>query len=112
MPFINVKTNLPLKDEQKTFLKDELNKKISIIPGKSKNWLMINIEDSLDLMFSGTNKIAFYVEVKLYGSINENVANSFTSEVTKLLTQFSCPANRIYVSYFCTDLWGWSGQNF
>lgn len=44
MPFIEVKTNQKIND--KTLLKQELGQAITAIPGKSENWLMIEMEDN------------------------------------------------------------------
>ena len=41
MPFINSKVNVPLTEEVKEALKTKLGQAISLIPGKSENWLMV-----------------------------------------------------------------------
>ena len=47
MPFINVKTNINI--ENKDVIKEELGKLISILPGKSETWLMVDIEDNKNM---------------------------------------------------------------
>ena len=44
MPFISTKTNVNVSKEKEVELKERLGQAISIIPGKSENWLMLAIE--------------------------------------------------------------------
>jgi phenylpyruvate tautomerase PptA (4-oxalocrotonate tautomerase family) len=50
MPFINVKISEKLSDTQVDNIKSRLGEAISLIPGKSEAWLMVNIQD-LSLAF-------------------------------------------------------------
>ena len=61
MPFINSKISVKITREQEETIKSKLGKAISIIPGKSENWLMIGFEDDYKLYFKGEKfeKIAF-----------------------------------------------------
>ena len=43
MPFINVKISENLSDTQVDNIKSRLGEAISLIPGKSEAWLMVNI---------------------------------------------------------------------
>ena len=56
MPCIQTKVNVPLSAEQKEVLKTELGKAISLIPGKSENWLMLTFEDNCSIFFRETEK--------------------------------------------------------
>ena len=41
MPFINVKTNIPVSENAQEALKTRLGQAIEAIPGKSEAWLMV-----------------------------------------------------------------------
>lgn len=111
MPFIDVKTNI--KIENKEVLKGELGRLISLIPGKSESWLMVDIEDNQNMYFKGSDAPLMMVEVKIYGSASESALNNFTLSVTNSLSLvYNVPKNRIYVSYFMTPFWGYDGENF
>ena len=113
MPFIQVKSNVEIPSEKEVACKEALGKSISLLPGKSEQWLMVNIEGSQALYFQGKNDPAAYVEVKLYGGENKAAFDKFTSEVTKILSSLlGIKPNRIYVSYFTTTSWGYAGSNF
>ncbi len=51
MPFINVKLSETLEEPQIERVKTELGKTISLLPGKSETYLMVNIEDGCNLFF-------------------------------------------------------------
>ena len=113
MPFINVKTNVTVSAEQADQIKFQLGTAITAIPGKSEGWLMVGIEGAQTLYFRGTPDPAAMVSVSLYGAASGNAMNTLTAHITGTLTEiFGIPSDRIYVSYMCTDNWGWNGSNF
>lgn len=78
MPYIELKTNKHLEDN----IKQEINKlhdeNISIFKGKSKEWLMLNILDNLNLHFQGNDDECLIIEVKnLYFFMNKSYSYDF-----------------------------------
>jgi phenylpyruvate tautomerase PptA (4-oxalocrotonate tautomerase family) len=113
MPFINVKTNVSISSDQAADIKSALGQAITAIPGKSEGWLMVGVEPDYMLWFTGTNEPAAMVEVSLYGGASHNAKTTLTSHITGILTdQLGISSDRIYVSYFETESWGWNGSNF
>ena len=53
MPFINSKISTSVSAEQEQALKTRLGQAISIVPGKSENWLMLGFEPNYNLYFRG-----------------------------------------------------------
>ena len=51
MPFINSRISVTMTEQQKESLKEQLVEAISIIPGKSEQWLMLEFADNCDLYF-------------------------------------------------------------
>lgn len=114
MPFIDVKLTKSITDAEAVALKAELGKMIEVFPGKSEGWLMCSIEDDKKIWFRGdaTEDCAF-VEVKLYGNVNAESADKFTSLLCNYLeSEFSVPSDRIYIRYEGGTDWGWNGSNF
>ena len=113
MPYIKLSTNASIAPEKKEAIKSQLGKLIEIIPRKTEKWLMCDFEDNAQLFFSGTSEDAAYMEVKLFGTLEKDVADRFSQAVTALVSdKLSIPADRIYISYFTTLIWGWNGRNF
>ena len=87
MPFINVKTNIPVSENAQEALKTRLGQAIEAIPGKSEAWLMVGAEpDAYDAL---------------------------TARVCELLDAvLDIDPARVYVKYAETPNWGWNGGNF
>ena len=112
MPFISITTNVSVSEENAVAVKSALGKAISILPGKSENWLMVSISDDNRMYFKGADSPAAMVKTELYGKADPAKLSALTSEITAILGDtLSIPADRIYVSYLCTENWGWNGSN-
>lgn len=114
MPFINTKINCSISDQQKSILKEELGKAISLIPGKSQEWLMLGFEDDYSLYFKGKDyeKLA-YVDVKLFGKAEKAAYNELTAAICNIYnTILGIPKECIYITYEEISNWGWNGRNF
>ena len=104
MPFIHMMTNVPVSEAAEKAMKEAFGKAISIIPGKSEQWLMADIEGEHRLYLAGSGEPAAMVEVtynKLTGAVTETVVKNLGID----------PA-RVYVKYAETPYWGWNGENF
>lgn len=112
MPFINVRTNTQLNKGRELKLKTALGEAISLIPGKSEDWLMFGLAQEI-LYFKGNNDPAAMVEISIFGEAKKDAMNALTAKVTAIISeQLSIKPDRIYVSYFQTPNWGWNGSNF
>ena len=114
MPFINSKVSVKTTEEQQKELKTRLGQAISIIPGKSESWLMVNLEDDRKMYFRGDDSepVAF-VCVNIYGSANERVFAKMTEEITKIYGEvLGVKPDHMYIKYAASMDWGWNGGNF
>lgn len=114
MPFINSKVSVSMTKEKKDRVKERLGEIISLIPGKSENWLMVGFEDSYDLYFKGNQDDATaFVEVKIYGGASRDVFQKMTVEICKIFEEeLQIPKSRMYIKYEEGEHWGWNGGNF
>ena len=114
MPYINVKTNITMTEDQEQAVMERLGMAITAFEGKSEEWLMVCIENNCHLYFRGDGEVpCAIVEVKIYGKSTEDECEEMTSRVTDILTvEVGIPADRIYVKYEDCENWGWSGRNF
>ena len=101
---------------KKKKIKEELGKAISILPGKSEEWLMVEIKDNMKLYFKGDKeKENMMIKVLVYGdTLSESILNKFTAKVSEILINILSGLNKdhIYISYFFTKNWGFNGENF
>lgn len=114
MPFINTKTNISLSRKQKETVKAELGQAISIIPGKTEQWLMVGFEDSCPLYFGGdTLEPCAMVEIKILGDTTADVYDQMTAKVTEIISKgLTIKPERIYIAYQNAPAWGYNGTNF
>ncbi|MBQ8961518.1 MAG: hypothetical protein IJ071_09970 [Ruminococcus sp.] len=113
MPFIDVKTNVPVPADKEKSIKSALGQAITAVPGKSEGWLMVGIEPEYRLYFKGENEPAAMVQVSIYGSASSSALTTLTSHITGILTDtLGIASDRIYVAYSSTPDWGWNGSNF
>ncbi len=113
MPFIKVKTNTAVSKDKEIALKSALGQAITAVPGKSENWLMVEIEPERKLYFKGTDAPAAMVEVSVFGSANSSAFSALTNQICGILnSELSIDSSRVYVKYEATQDWGWNGSNF
>ena len=114
MPFINLKTSAKISAENEAILRKEFGKIITLIPGKTEAWLMLNFEDNCRLYFKGDNsKDMAIAEVALFGKASDSQYDALTEALTNDISSVLNidPAN-IYVKYEEVDHWGYNGFNF
>ena len=113
MPFINVKTNVPVGSDKEKAIKSALGRDITALPGKTENWLMVGLEPECHLWFKGTDEPAALVDVSVYGGADADAYRALTGKVSALLAEeLGLKPDRIYVKYSSTPDWGWTGDNF
>ena len=113
MPYINAKTNMSISNEKCNNIKKALGKAITIIPGKSENWLMVGFEDNLRMFFKGDNAPTAFIEIKSFGKSSSDVYNKLTAAITEIINrELDIEKNRIYVKYEEVSHWGYNGSNF
>ncbi len=114
MPFISTKTNVTVSKEKESQLKERLGQAISIIPGKSENWLMLAIEGDIPMYFRGDDsQPTAFIEVKIFGNASSDVYGRMTKELTGIYGDILGVApDHMYIRYFGSDDWGWNGNNF
>lgn len=114
MPFINVKTNASLSDEQKAAIENRLSDAISLIPGKSDRYLMLAVEDKLSMMFRrDTDSNIAMVEVKIFGSSSKDAYAALTAEICGILSEEAAiGGDCCYVKFEECKLWGYDSFMF
>lgn len=114
MPFIHSSVSVSMTEEQKESIKRKLGENISIIPGKTEDWLMIKFEDNCDLYFRASKELpSAFIEVKVFGDIKDIAARKMTEIICGIYEkELQIKQNRIYIKYEEVKKWGWNGSNF
>ena len=114
MPFIDAKVSRKITKEEELELKTRLGQAISVIPGKSEQWLMTGFQDEYHLYFRGDDSEPMaFIEVRIYGGPNRDAFERMTKEITKIFGEvLGIAADHMYIKYSATPDWGWNGGNF
>ena len=114
MPFIDIKTSAKLTEGDKKELYAKCGELISIFPGKSEAWLMVNIAEGCDMAFKGDfDTPCAIIEVKIFGKSQSTYYDKFTEKMTEAFASIgNVSPDRIYIRYDECSLWGWNSENF
>jgi phenylpyruvate tautomerase PptA (4-oxalocrotonate tautomerase family) len=113
MPFIDTKTTVKISKEKEILLKERFGEAISLIKGKTENWLMLNFSGDLNMYFAGSDGPCAILEVKIFGKASAQEYDSLTAELCSIVTEvLGIDGTRIYVKYEEIDNWGYNGINF
>ena len=114
MPYIRVRTNQTLSEKAETELKCALGEAISLLPGKSEAYLMVDIEGAAHLWFRGEceRRLAM-VEVDLLGKSDPASYEKLTKRICDVMEKTAdVPADGVYVKYGEYTHGGYNNFNF
>lgn len=113
MPYINTTTTKKMTDEDKASLTRSLGEAITLIPGKSEEWLMLNFTDGQTMAFRGKEGNCCIMEVSIFGKADAEAYDALTARLCEIAhDHLGIPEDRTYVKYTECSLWGWNGINF
>ena len=114
MPYINTVTTKEITEEKKAALTRALGEAITLIPGKSESWLMLNFEGSAKMAFRGDGVTdCAMLEVEIFGKASADALCRLTQRLCSVTSEIlAVPSDRIYVKYRECDKWGYDGSNF
>ena len=114
MPYIKLSTTAKVDAPKAETLKAAFGKAIESFPGKTEQWLMVNIEDAQRMWFRGdAGADAAMVEVDLLGSVSSAASRNMTAALCEILErELGVDPARVYVKYTGFTDWGWNGSNF
>lgn len=114
MPFIHVKVSEKLDEQKIEAIKTKLGKAVSLLPGKSEAYLMVQVEDGCHLYFKGNQAApTAMTEVSIFGTAPRASCEALTGEVCRILEELAgIPQDRSYVTFRFVENWGYNGFLF
>ena len=114
MPYIDTKTSAKITNEQKERLIKEFGAAIELIPGKSEEWLMVNVAGDQTMAFRGDfTSPCVMVEIAIFGKASSAAYDALTECVCGLVQRIlGVAGDRTYVKYTEISHWGYNGFNF
>ena len=108
MPFIKIKTNSSITDEQEIRIKSLMGKAIELVPGKSEEYLLLEFSDNCRLWLAGDNEEpTAYIEASIFGNRTHYGYASFISAVTDIFSEvLKISSDHIYIKFDDIPVWG------
>lgn len=114
MPYLKLRTNASIDNEQSPQLLTGFSQLLAQETGKPERYIMVDLEDGKDMIFSGNNELLAYVECKSIG-LSSNQAKSLSASISQILEQqLNIKVDRVYIEFSnCpADFWGWNATTF
>tara|TARA_Y100000589_G_scaffold301631_1_gene312630 strand:- start:990 stop:1325 length:336 start_codon:yes stop_codon:yes gene_type:complete len=110
LPLLNISTNKKIKNEQILLAKS--SDFISSLIKKPENFLMIKLNDDLQMYFAGTDQPCCFIELKSIGSIVPALISKPICEFFS--TELEISTKRIYIFFQDVDshMWAWNSKTF
>jgi phenylpyruvate tautomerase len=114
MPYLKLKTNIPIDHDQTQPLLRQLSQLVADETNKPENYVMVELAEKKPLLFAGTDAPLAYLECKSIG-LSARQAKSLSASLCQLLDkQLGIPPGRVYIEFSnCpAEFWGWNGSTF
>ena len=110
MPLLNISTNKEIKNEQ--MLLSKSSNFISSLLNKSEDFVMVQLTDSLEMYFSGTNEPCCFIEIKSIGALAPSNMSKPICEFFSAELEIS--KERIYIFFQDVEphMWAWNSRPF
>lgn len=105
MPYVSIRTSKDVAPETLQTLQLEMGRIIALIPGKTIDNCLTQIEGNCHLFIKGAAANAVFMEVRLYGQAPKEAKAAFTQEAAELLKS-QLGVETIYINFLEFNEWG------
>ncbi|EKX55354.1 hypothetical protein GUITHDRAFT_83763 [Guillardia theta CCMP2712] len=98
-PSLILNTNVKMGDKKKEFMK-AASSALAKGLGKPESYVAVCVSDGMDMIWGGEDTPCALGCCYSLGAINQANNKAVSAELTKLLSSFGIPANRIYINFF------------
>lgn len=114
MPYINIRTNIAVSADLKQKLLSTVSLNLAEELGKPERYVMAELSGNADLLFSGSDEPAAYVELKSIG-LSETQTQPLSAVVCTFLREsLGIQSDRVYIEFIDIPrkYWGWNESTF
>ena len=109
MPFVSVKSAMPVSEEKMDTLQKEIGRIIALVPGKTIDNCMTQIEGDAHIFMSGKPAKVVFCEVRMYGEAPKESKAQVAQELDVLFAN-ELGAQKAYVNFMESTEWGVGGN--
>lgn len=114
MPYVKLRTNVSIGQEQRPQLLSELSQLLARETGKPERYVMVELAADRDMIFSGSSDPLAYLECKSIG-LTKQQATALSAAIGQMLqSKLQLSPGRVYIEFSdCpAEFWGWNGSTF
>lgn len=114
MPYLLIRTNNSLGQEEKQQLLAKGSGLVANSLGKSERYVMTSMECDVAMLFGGQNEPCAYLELKSIGLPGDHTATLSLSLCGLISEELGIPTDRIYIEFSDAPrhMWGWNNTTF
>lgn len=112
MPYLKLQTNEELLHANE--LMNKASKLVAEILKKPEDYVMVALEETVNMLFAGSNEPTIFCELKSIG-LPETKTKEFSKKLSEFLSaETGVPVSRIYIEFSNAgrNMWGWNGTTF
>ena len=114
MPYLLVQTNQAVNTEKSQSFMQRASKTVAEILGKSEHYVMVDLQDSANMIFAGTSEPAAFLHLKSLG-LPESSTSEFSSALCSMVEQeLGISPDRVFINFSSPErhMWGWNSKTF
>ncbi len=111
MPYVQMNTNCPLSEQQKTALLNGAAEMITVIPTKTPERTMVEVNDGKNMIFGCNDQPCMKVRVELFHDAPYEAKREYLQKLFALIRETAgIEESRIYMTFLIYDEWGSGGS--
>ena len=111
MPYVQMNTNSTLTATQKETLMQRAAAMITVIPSKTPERTMVQINDGVSMYFACNGEPCMKVLIELFHEAPYEAKQEYLQKLFALIQETAgIPQNRIYLTYQAHEEWGSGGD--
>ena len=105
MPFVSINAGMPVSEAKMDKIQQEIGRIIALIPGKTIDNCMTQIQGTANMFMSGGPKKTVYCEVRVFGPAPRESKAAVMVELNELFkSELGC--EKLYVNFVESTEWG------
>jgi len=114
MPTLIIRTNVETPADHRKKIIEDASLMIAKILGKPESYVMVILEDKMDMLFAGDAAPLAYLELKSLGLPEERTSDLSADLCYFMEARFGVPPARVYIEFTSPlrHLFGWNSGTF
>ncbi len=112
MPYLTIRTNQTLNEEEKSAVCRLASECIAERLGKSEAYVMVSVDTDIAMTFAATDRPCAFVELKSIGLPAGAIADLSKHMCQMIEKNLGVASERVYIEFSDVDrtFWGWNGK--